>query len=258
MSIVIESPVSRDLVPSEITPVVDHITNTYFQIFGPRLQSVYLLGSATRGEYKPGSSDFDARAIVSDHTEEEKERVFQLVKPLQKEFNIAKFELDTYDLAMLNTRTWLQFYLLTDGVCMWGTPYQPTFPLPTTKENLAGMLASHLLDHYDRMYESLDQVRAGENSDPEIWRVYAKRAIRLGNTIAILRTGHYTQNSERMVERITQSVPEIALSILKLDQYRKQPPCNTGGFIDLAQEAEIVHAEVLRNGLTRRVYNSNQ
>lgn len=253
MSIIIENPASRDLVPSELIPIVDHITNIYLQTFGSRIQSVYLLGSATRGEYKPGSSDFDARAIISDGTEEEKERVFQSVKPLQKKYNIAKFELDAYDLAMLDRRDWLQFYLLTDGVCMWGTPYEPTFPLPTTKEGLAQMLASHLLDHYDRMYDTLDQVKTEEtNSDPEIWRVYAKRAIRLGNTIAILKTGHYTQNSERMVEHITKSVPEIAESIVKLNQYRKRPPCDLEGFTDLAQEAELVHALVLRYDLKKK------
>lgn len=253
MSIHIESQVSPDLIPVKLKPAITRVTDMYIQTFGSRLQSVYLLGSATRGEYRPGSSDFDIRAIVNQKKEGEKEKVDQMAAPLQKEFNIAKMELDVYTEDGLNKRDWLQFYVLVDGICVWGKPYEATFPLPTSKEALASMLASHLLDHYERMPKTLENIKAGtEQGDTEMWRTYAKRAIRLGNTISILKTGQYTQNSEKMVENITRNVPEISEPIVKLNEYRKNPPNNLAGFTDLAREAGIVHATVLRYGLKGR------
>src|SRR4051812_36605603 len=105
-------------------PVIDHLTNIYLEVFGSRLQSVYLLGGAARGEYQSGHSDLDVKAIVRDKGEGEKEKVSQIGKQLQAKFNIAKIELDAYDLAKLNERGWLQFYILIDGICMWGKPYE--------------------------------------------------------------------------------------------------------------------------------------
>lgn len=172
--------------------------------------------------------------------------------PLKTEFSIAKMELDVYTMGGLNKRDWLQFYILADGICVWGKPYKATFPLPTDKEALAKMLASHLLGHYERMPVTLERIKAGtEQGDPEMWRTYAKRAIRLGNAISILKTGQYTQNSEKMVENITRNVSEISEPIAKLNEYRKNPPDTLAGFIDLAREAEIVHAAVLGYGLKR-------
>ena len=253
MSILIERPASRDLIPAELMPVIAQVTNLYRQTFGLRLQSVYLLGSATRGEYRPGSSDFDVRAIVSEKREGEKERVDQLAEPLKNQFNIAKMELDVYTLDGLNKRDWLQFYVRVDGICVWGKPYEPTFPLPTSKEALAQMLAFHLLEHYERMPETLKRIRVGsEQGEPEMWRTYAKRAMRLGNAISILKTGLYTQNSDRMVENIIRHVLEITEPIAILNQYRQFPPESLEGFIELASAAEKVRESVLRYGLKKK------
>lgn len=252
MSIEIDRPVSPDLVPTELKPAIMQVISVCRQTFNERLQSVYLLGSAARGEYRPGVSDFDMRAIVSTKEKGEKESVEELSAPLRQEFNIAKLELDVYPVDMLNNRDWLQFYVLVDGICVWGKPYEATFPLPTSKEALAAMLASHLLEHHQRMPESLERIQSGkEQGVPDIWRTYAKRAIRLGNVISILKTGQYTQNSDRMVENIIRNVPEIAESIEKLNQYTQSPPTSLEGFIDLARETEIVHTTVLRYGLNK-------
>lgn len=250
MSIQIEGRISRDLIPAKLMPAIVSVTDMYRETFSSRLQSVYLLGGIARGEFRPGSSDFDIRAIVSKKEEGEKERVDRMAKLLQKEFDFGKMELDVYTIDGLNKRNWLQFYVLVDGVCVWGEPYRGTFSLPTTKEALASMLASHLLEHYKRTPESLRKIKEGmEKGDPETWRTYAKRAIRLGNVISILKTGQYTQNSEKMVNDVIKNVPEIAESIAKLNQYRISPPDKLDGYIDLAKQAEIVRESVLRHGL---------
>ncbi|GEM_PF-5882612 len=252
MSIHIERPASRELILTELKPVIAGVTDICISLFGSRLQSVYLLGSAARGEYKPGISDFDVRAIVSGKKEGEKEKVDQTAAPLQKEFNVAKMELDAYTVDALNKRDWLQFYVLVDGICVWGNPYEPTSPLPTTREALAAMLASHLLEHYERTPQTLERIKAGiEKGDSETWRTYAKRAMRLGNTIAILKTGQYTQNSDNMAALVAENVPEISEPIEKLNQYRLYPPEDLEGFIDLAHQAEIVRSAVLEYGLQK-------
>lgn len=250
MSIHIESPTSQDLIPSELKPAIARVTDIYIQTFGSRLQSVYLLGGATRGEYRLGSSDFDMRAIVTKKDDGEKEKVDKIAAPLQKEFNLGDMELDIYTLETINNRDWLQFYVLTDGICIWGNPYEPPIPLPTSNEDLARMLAAHLLDHYEIMPETLERIKAGkEKGNPKAWQKFAKRAIRLGNTISIFKTGEYTQNSNRMIENITRNVPEISEAISKLNQYRISPPEALDGFIDLAREAEIVRTSVIEYGL---------
>jgi len=242
MDIMIDNPASRDLVPLELLPVIDHLTNIYTEIFGSRLQSVYLLGGAVRGEYQPGYSDLDVKAIVRDKEDGEKEKISQIEKQLQGKFNIAKIELDAYDLAKLNERGWLQFYILIDGICMWGEPYEPTLPLPTSGEELAKMLASHILKQYNRVYEMLENMKSNPKGDGfDKWiRIYAKKTIRLGYTMVILKTGRYTQNSKKMIERITKNFPEIAESIARLSQYTNNPPLDIEGFSSLVRDAETV------------------
>ena len=131
MSIHIEGRVSSDLIPVRLKPAIARVADMYKETFGSRLQSVYLLGGIARGEFRPGSSDFDIRAIVTKKEEGEKERVDQMAAPLKTELDFGKMELDVYTVDGLNKRNWLQFYVLVDGVCVWGKPYSGTFPLPT-------------------------------------------------------------------------------------------------------------------------------
>lgn len=248
MSLTIENPVSRDLTPLELIPAIDHITNVYRQIFGPRLQAVYLLGSSVNGLYEPGHSDLDVKAIVQDRVEEDINKVSQLERGLQGEFNIAKFELAVYDLANLNERGWLQFYVLVDGVCIWGKPYEPTLPLPTTRGELANMLAAYILEKYDKVYEVLDKLKSQkEDANPQYWgSICAKKAIRLANTIVIQKTGLYTQHFKTIIERIVQNVPEISEAISILSCYKNNSPLDVEGFIRLTQASETVRRAALK------------
>ena len=253
MSIRIENPASPDLIPQTLKPAIERVTGFYQDVFASRLQSVYLLGSAARGEYKSGISDFDLRAIVSDKKEGEKEKVDVMALPMEEEFNLAKMELDVYTETILNNNDWLQFYLLVDGLCVWGVPYKPPIPLPSSKEGIASMLTTHLLKQYQKMPITPEKIKARlEEDNPEAWRQYARRAIRLGNAISIFKTGQYTQNKEKMVENIIRNVPEISEPILRLDVYRNKPPANFKECLEFVNLAEIVRKTIFKYGLNER------
>lgn len=249
MSIRIENPASPDLLPSTLKPAIEQISGYYKDVFSERLQSVYILGSAPRGEYRSGISDFDMRAIVRNMNSGEKEKVDFLSEPLREKYNIAKLELDVYTNELLDRNDWLQFYLLIDGLCIVGKPYTPPVPLPSTKEGVAEMLANHLLIQYERLPVAMEKLATGIIPEPRKGRSFAKRAIRLANTISILRTGSYTQNMDRIVQNVINFVPEVADAVRILNHYRITNPISLENFKELAQASDVVHKAVLQNGL---------
>lgn len=234
--------VSSDLIPDELNPIIREVIGTFRQIFGIRLQSVYLMGSACRGDYTPGLSDVDLTAIVKDSNPQDSDLVKQQQEALRKKFKLEKLDLDIYDLNVLNKNDYMQFFIIVDSLPVWGKKYKTTLTFPQSWEGLARMLALPILKKRQKANKILEEMKSGKNNiDIAYWgRYYAKKAIRLANCVVIKQTKQYNPNLKTMTSLINKNIPEISLPVKRLSQFRKTPPATVAGFSEILNLFDII------------------
>ena len=235
----VENRSSAEKIPDSVRPVIDQSKQLYHEVFGDHLVSLYLEGSAGRGDYVPGLSDVDLVGIVDRlRTEADLEALSQGRQQIIDATDLHKLDLGTSELSLLEQKPRAQFILAVDGVLLDGQRYHPTAQFPPIGPELARFLDAPIPKRIKAAHERLAKVQAGEKLDLAFWsRWIAKQTMRLGLGVAMTRRAVYTANMAEMPNVVKEVVPEISDDIDRLNRAYLEP---TGSVTDYEELLSVI------------------
>jgi len=240
----VENRSSLENIPEPLRPAIDQAKGLYHEVFGDHLLSIYLEGSAGRGDYVEGLSDIDMVGIIDrERTPEDWERIHQGRDDIMAQHGLDKFDASVYELDILNDRPRAQFILAKDGVLLDGKPYEPTATFPPVGPELAKLLAAAIPKRITAAHGNLARRRDGEDIDLAFWsRSVGKQVMRLGLGIAMMRKPVYTASMQDLPGVVKAGVPELSDDVDLLNRAYLEPTDSETDFEHLLAAADRVRA----------------
>jgi hypothetical protein len=205
---------SVDNIPAALQPLLDEIIALYQQVFGQRLLSVYVHGSASRGDWKPGKSDLDTFAVVAEPATPAEEALLLAYSERfsREQAIVSTVELTVIDKATLISQSYrsniLNLKLVLTGVCVWGEAIDFMQHLPSNEVSFGQY--THQGQQYIEDYRQHPPSVPTEQEGLRLTRRYAKRAVRIINLMAVLRGAALRTAIPLQYLDIKQYVPEAA------------------------------------------------
>ncbi len=203
---------SIDNIPEEIRSLLSEVIRSYLDILGGRLYSVYVHGSASRGDWRARKSDLDTVAITKGLITNT-EMASLVVRQHQLERGqglVSKIEMRAVDWVWLTGKSDdsnnFNLKLACTGVCAWGAAIDFAALLPpmelvfgqyvdARRQRLAG-------------YRKTTHLAVPGQEGRRLTRLYAKQAVRILNLMCALRGLPLQTHIPTQIADIKRLVPE--------------------------------------------------
>lgn len=240
-----------DKLPPDVRAAVDELQQVLHGLFGEQLESVYVEGSAARGDYVQGSSGVDVAAIVGRPVSPDDDmRLRRAAGIIQKNHRLPKLGARPVLRQTLESQPRRQFMLSSDAALLWGVPFEPTAEFPGPGLDLAKLLSGDFEQAYLTSIRWVDRGSRTGASYSSWGRDLAGRGLRLALGVAMARGGGYTASLSRMPALIREHAPELAESADKLWRWRDEAPKSQHEFDELLAALEPVRGAAALERIT--------
>ncbi len=199
------SEVSKDKIQSDLWPTINECIEIAKDILGQHLHSIYLRGSAAKGQFIAGISDLDMEFILNVLPDEaiKKEFKTKIEEVQNKNPEITKIE---KQLILLAEYTKENDPLRLQSVCLYGEDLNQNLPRlkpgKDTRVHIPGILSE--------MERQLPRIESGEDTQPLNTRSkwLCKRLIRSSHELVAEKLQRFTRDIYPCYEGASQVFPE--------------------------------------------------
>ncbi|MGC1176856.1 MAG: nucleotidyltransferase domain-containing protein [Candidatus Saccharimonadales bacterium] len=200
--------------PPALQPLVEQLIVLYRKHYGDNLTAIYINGSATRGDWKPGS-DIDIIGFTKIQDAQADKSFFKALPDIRKDITSEDIvEIEALTIGEMEFKLnkpkiiYRLMILALDGTCIWGTPYDFSFAVPANPQEFVSRIN---LTYKNSWLKNTTTRRAYQH--PEGLHGWTKRSakagVRLAHGIAMLHGAPFEASYAAKLRSIKQFTPEL-------------------------------------------------